>query len=235
MKAVILAAGIGSRLKELTKGRPKCLLEVGGETLLAREIRLLLDVGLSSEDIYVVAGYRAEQLKNIAPNIVYNAEYQTKDNSYSLRLALQSIPEDDVLVLDSDLFFEREILIEILEDPHANVLLSKRSSDLEESTGIVTADSGRVLAIGKNYKNTGYVYISIFKVSKNTIPILRMKLSEETAEKTWYTLAISNICKDHFFFNRVTKQKWHEIDFKDDYYQTIQLFGLDNFNKEVFI
>lgn len=226
MKAIILAAGKGSRLGEYTKGNPKCLLRLGNETVLEREIRLLQEAGISRRDIYVVGGYKHEMLMDIAPNMIVNTEYDKKDNSYSLGLALQTVYDDDVLILDADLCFDRDLLEEIIDYPQKNVLLSKVSNDLEESTGIVTSKDGMVQAIGKKYQNTGFVYISIFKVGRETILSFRDALLSERSEKTWYPLAITEICKDYKFFNLTTKKRWHEIDFVEDYLETIELFQL---------
>lgn len=226
MKAVILAAGKGSRLGQYTQGKPKCLLPLGSESLLSREIRILQECGLAENNIYVVGGYRSELLEPIAPNLIYNPHYDTKDNSYSLGLALGTVSDDSVLVLDADLCFDADIIMEIIEDVHENVLLSKRSGDLEESTGIVTEPSGRVTAIGKKYLNTGYVYISIFKIGKDTIRDFRKALLEEKSEKTWYPLAITEICGQYPFYNLTTKQRWHEIDFVEDYLETLEMFQL---------
>lgn len=226
MKAIILAAGKGSRLGEYTQGQPKCLLKLGNETILSREIRMLREAGILNNDIFVVGGYQCEKLEGIAPNLVYNHQFDVKDNSYSLALGLHEIGESDVLVLDGDLCFETELLIELIGDKRKNVLLSRKSMDLSESTGIITENDGRVRAIGKQYHDTGYVYLSIFKIGADTVDDLRLSLLTEQAERTWYPLAITSICGKHPFYNRVTEQKWHEIDFVEDYIQTKALFEI---------
>ncbi len=227
MKAIILAAGQGKRLSEFTQGAPKCLLSLGSECILERELRLLQEAGIGKNNIYVVGGYKYELLKDIAPNLIVNNEYNVKDNSYSLGLALQEVNDDDVIILDADLCFERTILDKIIECPQKNVLLSKRSKDLEESTGILVSENNRVIAIGKQYMNTGYVYISIFKISKEIIPVFCEALLSERSEKTWYPLAITELCSQYEFYNLVVTDKWHEIDFVEDYYETKKLFDLD--------
>lgn len=226
MKAIILAAGRGKRLGEYTHGNPKCLLQLGQETILSREIRILQECGLAKENIFVVGGYRSDLIEPLVPNLIYNPYYDTKDNSYSLGLALETVFDDGILVLDADLCFDKELILEIIADAHENVLLSKKGSDLEESTGIVTECSGKVTAIGKEYMNTGYVYISIFKIGKDTVQDFREALLAEKSVKTWYPLAITEICGKHPFFNLVTQQKWHEIDFVEDYLETLEMFHL---------
>ncbi|WP_188399494.1 NTP transferase domain-containing protein [Sporomusa sp. GT1] len=226
MKAIILAAGQGKRLGQYTQGKPKCLLPLGQETILSREVRLLQEAGIAEEDIYVVGGYRYDLLQEHVPNLIVNTLYDKKENSYSLGLALESM-DDDILILDADLCFEVDLLQELLLSPDPNILMSKVSDDLEESTGIVTDAAGYVTAIGKQYMNTGLVYISIFKIARETIPAFREALLDERHGATWYTAAITNICKEFPFVNLVTAKKWHEIDFVEDYLETIKLFGLD--------
>lgn len=227
MKVIILAAGKGSRLGKYTGGAPKCLLKLGSESILEREIRLLCQAGIPNENIYVVGGYHYEMLNPIAPNLIINDQFDTKDNAYSLGLALETVVDDDVLVLDADLCFETDLLNEIINETYKNVLLSKISHDLDESTGIVIGEDGFVKAIGKQYTNTGLVYVSIFKISKDTIPALRKALLNERSERTWYPLAITEICSKYKFVNKTTEQKWHEIDFEEDYLETLELFGLE--------
>ena len=104
--------------------------------------------------------------------------------------------------------------------------MSRKSKDLEESTGIVTSENRRVEAIGKEYVDTGYVYISIFKIAKQIIPEFRDRLLSRRSERTWYPNAITELCSDYMFYNHVTMAKWHEIDFVKDYLETLQMFGL---------
>nr|WP_320193021.1 NTP transferase domain-containing protein [uncultured Desulfobacter sp.] len=226
MKAIILAAGRGKRLEQHTKGLPKCLLKLGNEAILSREIRLLQEAGISKKNIYVVGGYKYEQLLDVSPNLIINELFDVKDNAYSLGLALESVFDDDVIILDADLCFEKELLLQIINCPRKNVLLSIASGDLHESTGIKLSDDNTVKAVGKQYKNTGYVYISIFKIAKEIIVDFREKLLENRSSETWYTLAITQLCDTHKFYNLVTNSKWHEIDFIEDYHQTKQMFNL---------
>lgn len=226
MKVILLAAGQGKRLGEYTHGKPKCLLPLGDETVLSRELRLLQIAGIDNENIYVLGGYKADMLKEIAPNLIINPDYDRYENSYSLGYALQRVPYDDVLVMDTDLCFEESLLSDVLADRHDNLVLSRLSEDMEESTGIDTDENGWVRGIGKNYHHTGYVYMSIFKVCKEALLDFTAALMDEKNIHTWYTPAITDICKRHLFFNLVTDKKWHEIDFIEDYLKTKSMFGL---------
>lgn len=224
MQAIILAAGKGNRIKELTKGKPKCLLPLGKETVIERQIRLLNEMGFSKNDIFLVTGYQSEMLEEIEAQHIFNEHFDTKDNSYSLLKGLYAITED-AIIMDSDLCFDKDALEILLRDTRENVVLSRHSNDLSESTGICVAD-GKVAAIGKQYKNTGYVYLSIFKIGKRCFEAFKEALASERSAKTWYTLAITEICKDYNFYNRVFDGRWHEIDDAEDYRETLKMFDL---------
>lgn len=223
----MLAAGQGKRLGAYTQGKPKCLLPLGPETVLARELRLLNEAGILPTDIYVLGGYKAELLRDISPNLIVNEDYQKFENSYSLGYALQHVPLDDVVIMDTDLCFDRELLVDVLNNPHKNLVLSRKSEDENESTGILVDANGMVKGIGKNYQNTGYVYMSIFKVSREAVLDFTEALMSKKNINTWYTPAITDICNRYCFYNLVTDKKWHEIDFVEDYMATKTMFGWD--------
>lgn len=227
MKAVILAAGMGKRMQKYSNGNPKCLIPFAGETLLSREIRILKESGFTEKDILVVGGYRHEMLEDCGATLIINPEYAQTDNAYSLGLALRQIENEDVLVMDADLVFEPAILKAIIEDPRPNLVLSKLSADLQESTGIVLRDDGTVSAIGKQYLNSGYVYISIFKFAKEVLNNFLDSLLKDRAVKTWYTSALTDLMQEYPFYNLSVSGKWHEIDFPEDYIETIKLFGIE--------
>ena len=120
MQAVILAAGMGRRLKEHTKDKTKCMVKVGGMTLIERGLRVLDEESLSR--IVIVTGYQAEGLKAhvdslaLKTPVVYvnNAEYEKSSNLYSLLLARQYLEKDDTLVIESDIIYEKAVVDRIL-------------------------------------------------------------------------------------------------------------------------
>ena len=223
MKAIILAAGVGKRLGDFTKSAPKCLLPIGKETVLGREIRILQETGFSKKDIIVMGGYKSELLNDYDINLLINEQYESTDNSYTLGMALEGI-SDDVIIMDGDLVFDKQMLVQLIECSHKNAILTHKSSDLDESTGISVRDDGSISAIGKNIINSGYVYLSIFKVSKEAITDFRKELNAEHVKKTWYTAPLTAILNKHIFYNCITNYKWHEIDCPKDYYDTKKIF-----------
>lgn len=120
MQAVILAAGMGRRLKEHTKDKTKCMVKVGGMTLIERGLRILDEEGLSQ--IVIVTGYQAQGLKahvaslTLKTPVVYvdNTEYEKSSNLYSLLLARQYLETDDTLVIESDIIYDKAVVDRIL-------------------------------------------------------------------------------------------------------------------------
>ena len=95
MKALILAAGLGSRLAPITNDRPKSLVPVNGQPILMKQISNLYENGIT--DITIISGYKAEILENVVHskypeiNIIYSVDYECTNNMYSAYLAKESM------------------------------------------------------------------------------------------------------------------------------------------------
>ena len=129
MQAIILAAGMGKRLKELTRNNTKCMVEVNGVTLIDRMLHQIESKNLKR--IVIVVGYEGEKLKNyistlqIKTPIIYinNPIYDKTNNIYSLALAKDYLCEDDTLLFESDLIFEDSVIDALLYDERETLTL----------------------------------------------------------------------------------------------------------------
>jgi histidinol-phosphate/aromatic aminotransferase/cobyric acid decarboxylase-like protein/choline kinase len=133
MKAIILAAGLGKRMRPLSDATHKTLLQVGGRTVIQWIVDALLENGI--DQLAVVTGYRAEELRDylnaaypgLAIAYIHNDRYARTNNIYSMSLALDGIDIDsDVLLIECDLIFEPAVIRRLLKSPHANVALVDR-------------------------------------------------------------------------------------------------------------
>lgn len=112
--AVILVAGIGSRLRPLTDDRPKALVDLGGETILGRTVRLLVSYGVRK--IVLATGYREDAVKAamhgtpVAVEYCRNPEFDRTQNSVSLALCRDAVGSDAFFKLDGDVVFQRQVL-----------------------------------------------------------------------------------------------------------------------------
>ena len=141
MIAVILAAGMATRLRPLTDDRPKCLLQVGTKTLLARTIDALVENAIS--ELVIVTGYRARNV-----HYIDNADYRTTNNIYSLWLAKPFIDGRETLLLDSDILLDASLIRAILNAEGSALALNRHTLG-EEEMKIVTAPDGRMVEISK--------------------------------------------------------------------------------------
>ena len=118
MKAVILAAGQGTRIRSVHGERPKCLIEVDNTTILDHQLEALLKVGIN--DIAIVVGYEKEQIiyhvtsrkpsNNQQIQFIENPAFAITNNIYSLWLALEWLRGDSFIVLNADVIFDAEVL-----------------------------------------------------------------------------------------------------------------------------
>ena len=156
MKGVILAAGTASRLRPLTDHMHKCLLKLGDQTILERTVNNLLKSGI--DEIVIVTGYLAEQIKSFLSesfpslNVHYinNDLYDSTNNIYSLWLTKEHIIHDDIILLDSDIVFDRRIIDLLLVSEHENCLALRTSKVLgAEEMKVRLDDSGLIKDISK--------------------------------------------------------------------------------------
>src|SRR3569832_719199 len=121
MKAIILAAGKGTRINGHDM-KPKCLFEVGGQTLLARQMEALREAGIN--EIVIVLGFEAERIRSLyehAASFVINSRFEETSSMYSLWLAREHLLNGFV-VLNCDVLFHPQLLARLLSSPFADAL-----------------------------------------------------------------------------------------------------------------
>lgn len=151
--AVILVAGVGSRLRPITDTRPKALAPVGDETILGRAVRLLLDFGVSR--LILATGYREDAVRQalagLSSEVVYcpNPRYDSTQNSVSLALCRDAVGGRAFFKLDGDVVFDPELLGRIAA-PRAELAAGVDSSrKLDEEAMKVVARGSRIARFGK--------------------------------------------------------------------------------------
>jgi len=153
MRAIVLAAGVGWRLRPYTDAVPKCLLELGGKSLMRRYLEAFADVGVR-EAVFVV-GYLKEHVMaeaehppaGVSVRFVVNEQY-TRGNILSLWLASPEF-DDDIVIMDGDVLFPREMLARLLASPQSNVIaVDERFQGSGEEQKVVCED-GWVVEVTK--------------------------------------------------------------------------------------
>ena len=140
MQAIILAAGMGKRLGQLTRENTKCMVEVGGVRLVERVLRILDKKGLSR--IIMVVGYQYENLMTFVNKLdistpiefIINDVYDKTNNIFSLALAKEQLGCEDTLLLESDLIFEESVIDLLLEDERDTLVLVDKFENWMDGT-----------------------------------------------------------------------------------------------------
>ena len=173
MKAVILAAGVGSRLAPLTNDRPKVLVEVAGRSFLFRQLDRLAAAGIPARDVVVVGGYRIDMLRRELARggydctIVMNEKYDVWNNFYSVLVAGRQLAGHDFLQLDGDVILDAKLLPRLLAAPGEAVLAVDVRPELDDETMKVQVEGTRITAVSKQLDPATCLgeYIGITKLS----------------------------------------------------------------------
>ncbi|WP_033150496.1 sugar phosphate nucleotidyltransferase [Prevotella sp. RM4] len=154
MIGVILAAGMAKRLRPLTDEKPKCLLEVGGKTLLQRTVDAMISAGV--KEFVVVTGYRAEMIREFLTvnyqlsiiNYIDNVDFEHNNNIFSLWLAMQKLHGQEVLLMDSDILCDPEAVRRVARKTTPALAMQQHELG-EEEMKIVVDEAGRITEISK--------------------------------------------------------------------------------------
>lgn len=190
MKAVILAAGIGSRLHPFTADRPKVLVDVKGVPLLFRTMDRLAQVGITGRDVIVVSGYREDVLKarlagaGLGATVVFNPKFDTWNNFYSLYVAKDAIGADSFLQVDGDVLFDERVLPRMLAAQGAATMAIDVRTELDAETMKVETHDGKIRAVAKTLDPSRSLgeYIGITKIDASVSGLLFAELGELAGE-----------------------------------------------------
>lgn len=232
MQAVILAAGMGRRLGELTKGNTKCMVEVNGVTLIDRLLGQLSALDLKR--VVIVVGYEGEKLVNYIGDrfndkfeivFINNPIYDKTNNIYSLALAREQLVEDDTILLESDLIFDDRMFSLILDNPYPNLALVAKYQTWMDGTMVrIDEDNNIINFITKKafkYSDVDYYYktVNIYKFSKEFmvnkyLPFLDAYCSS-LGNNEYYEQVLRVICmldNSELKALPITNERWYEID-----------------------
>lgn len=231
MQAIILAAGMGKRLGELTKGNTKCMIKVNGTTLIDRVLKQLSKLNLNK--IVLVIGFQGQKLREYIGDTyldtpieyVYNPIFDKTNNIYSLYLAKKQLQEDDTILLESDLIVEDSLFDKLLNDPFPNLALVAKYESWMDGTVVRLDEENNIASFipkkAFKYSDTQYYYktVNMYKFSKefscsNYVPFLEA-YSKALGNNEYYEQVLRVITLlDRYEFKALplNDEKWYEID-----------------------
>lgn len=231
MQAIILAAGMGKRLKDLTKNNTKCMVEVNGVTLIDRLLRQLDAYNLKR--IVIVVGYEGKKLidyvngRGVKTPVIFvdNPVYYKTNNIYSLFLAKNYLCEEDTLLFESDLIVEDSVIKTLVDDPRETLALVDKYESWMDGTCVKLSETDDIVEFipGKKFKfeeiKSYYKTVNIYKFSKHFskthyVPFLEA-YSNAMGNNEYYeqVLKIITMLDDpEIKTKRLNGELWYEID-----------------------
>ncbi len=240
MKAILLAAGVGSRIRPLTDDKPKSFIPVVGISIIERMLNAVVEVGMT--EVGIVTGYRAEQVEafiaekfpQLKVTFMHNEKFEATNTGYSLLLTKEFVGDDSFIKFDADVVFETEVLKKLIDAPVPSALCIDKNINLEaEEVKVITDENNKVLQVGKKldpHASTGES-IGIEKISADAAKVLFAELEALMNDQAnWqeyyddsYTTLVAKGCP--MYAVDITGLKWVEIDTHEDYAKAQEMFA----------
>ena len=247
MQAIILAAGMGKRLKELTHDNTKCMVQVCGETLIERMLKQ--QDRLNLERIVIVVGYQGRRLIDYVSSLdiktpiefIENPIYDKTNNIYSLSLAKERLLEDDTLLFESDIIFEDSVLDALAQDPRPTLALVDKYEPWMDGTCVRLSGDDEIIEFipGKKFNHLDsedcYKTVNIYKFSREFsrnayVPFLEA-YQKALGENEYYEqvlMVIAMLNNSELRAKRLDGEKWYEIDDIQDLDIATSIFASDD-------
>ena len=246
MQAIILAAGMGKRLKELTENNTKCMVRVNGVTLIDRMLHQIDRYHLSR--VVIVVGYKGRELMDyigtldVKTPIVFinNPVYDTTNNIYSLALAKDWLLQEDTVLFESDIIFEDAVLDALMTDPRDTLALVDRYEPWMDGTCVKLDEEDAIVDFvpGARFRyeesESYYKTVNIYKFSQTFsrsryVPFLEAYRAA-LGQNEYYeqVLRVITMLDDPGIrARRLSGQRWYEIDDAQDLDIAESLFAPD--------
>ncbi len=237
-KALILAAGLGTRLAPITDSVPKSLVPVNGKPILMKQIENLKQNGIM--DITIVSGYKADVLEKAVHEkypeikIVESVDYATTNNMYSAYLGIRSMfPDGEIkpfYMMNADVFYDASVITALEKMSAPNLVVVDMGRYIEESMKVIEKD-GRLVAISKTITPEDALgsSIDVYKFGTDGGKAFYKRCVEYIEQKgelkKWSEVALNDAFNDAIFQACPLKGRWLEIDNHEDLAAAEALFA----------
>ena len=224
MKAIILAAGMGTRISRFIEEKPKCMVDIGGITLLQYTIDMLRRKEI--KDITVCVGYKAEYIKSAvgeaSVRFIYNPFYDVTNGIASMWFARELLVKETTIIMSGDLYVEPAILDELLAEQKSPVLLV-------DSTRTIDADyrfhfeNGILMRHGKDLSiaDTTGENLGIAKLSADFVPLycehMIEMINHQKHSVWWESVMYDMLPERNVYVHDIAGKFWAEVDMIEDY------------------
>lgn len=240
---VILAAGVGSRLRPITNKVPKTMVEVDGIAIIERLLRQIETLRRSVNSVKIVSGYKKDTLKSFVEELklqlniefVENVDYDTTNNMYSLYLALNELDQkNDLVIVNADCCYEETIVRRIIEEKGSYVGIDKSLfNDESMKVQVSKKNPDKIIGMSKALQKDMNAFVSIdlytLKASdKQRLHDIIRKFIDSGDLNSWTEVALDILAREtETTINCLdcTGNKWIEIDNHDDLINAKKIFS----------
>ena len=240
IKAIILAAGVGSRIRPLTDNCPKSLLKINGKTILEMMLSHIQACGIN--EVVFVLGYLQNQIKDYVktqfPDLIVqfitNEKYEVTNTGYSLMLTKDFIQDSTFIKFDADVVFDINILTSLIASEYDNCLCIDKNINLDaEEIKVIIKDDNRVVKASKTVNPVDAIgeSIGIEKISGETACTLfnelELMMKDEQYHQEYYEAAYERLIEKDVPFHAldISGLKWTEIDTQEDFMLAENIFS----------
>ncbi|MDB2604072.1 phosphocholine cytidylyltransferase family protein [Gammaproteobacteria bacterium] len=240
MKAIILAAGVGSRIRPLTDNCPKSLLKINGKTILEMMLSHIKTCGIN--EVIFVLGYLQDQIKDYVktqfPDLIVqfitNEKYEVTNTGYSLMLTKDFVKNSTFIKFDADVVFDINILKTLIASEYDNCLCIDKNINLEaEEIKVIIKDDNRVVKASKTVNPLDAIgeSIGIEKINGETAHTLfndlELMMKDEQYHQEYYEAAYERLIEKDvpFYALDISGLRWTEIDTKEDFMLAGKIFS----------
>ena len=240
IKAIILAAGVGSRIRPLTDNCPKSLLKINGKTILEMMLSHIQACGIN--EVVFVLCYLQNQIKDyvkiqfpyLSVKFITNEKYEVTNTGYSLMLTKDFVQDSTFIKFDADVVFDINILTSLIASEYDNCLCIDKNINLDaEEIKVIIKDDNRVVKASKTVNPVDAIgeSIGIEKISGETACTLfnelELMMKDEQYHQEYYEAAYERLIEKDVPFHAldISGLKWTEIDTQEDFMLAENIFS----------
>ncbi len=232
MKALIMAAGVGTRISRYIEGKPKCTVDIGDIALIEYTIKQLQARGI--HEIAMILGYKSEVIEEILNGcnvkFYYNYFYEVTNSIASAWFA-RDFFDDDMIMMNADVFLEEKLLDMVFCEERSPVLFSD-SSRKEEADYKFYYEDNQLIKFGKELTGDDISgeYVGAAKIYKDFIPSFLNRLNELIVtgkyNMWWEDVLYSFVPERSVYVKDIKGMFWAEVDFIEDYERILEFRGI---------
>lgn len=239
MKAILMVAGVGSRISQYIDQKAKCMVDIGGCSLIRNTVSMLIENDIK---VSVVTGYRkndvVEELRGLDVDFYFNPFYESTNSICSLWFAREQIDEDDLIIANGDVYWGPDVLREVLLENRDVAMLADSTRGIEGDY-LFKYDHDKLIKFGKGLpaEDISGEYVGISRIGTTFQKAFLEKMDALIWQKKhnlwWEDILYSFIPERDIYVHDIAGKFWAEVDVIEDYRRILEYRKAHNLNGSV--